>query len=479
MAKQNKAPQLSPEKYIRTRARLLPLGPCYINAAWKKTGMAIVIVTRQHINKNITFAVFQVDLYCLGIKGAICNFNADPDLIVDLRKKHQERSEPGNSLIEVDYTLVHNILYGAVEYAEDLGFHPPKEVDTAIHLLEEDDERIELVDIEFGLHGKPAVFFGRESHPQNILAILDKSVGKSNYTVFYGDEIDSEQFANFGPKRLNVTTEDADDFDKDDFDETDEDGQDIEVIDKPLEEFDEADFDDISSGKKIMSPENLFKFLFSTAYLKLSKKERKQTDKIIEGVEKWKISEDDSENEDDLFTAESERLLYGQLYTQHLADAEKAMEPVMAAIAQFPDNFHFYNLLGMIYHATEKYDKLLPLAETLYQKFPSNVFAFCNHANLLISEGNHVLVGTRLDPQFNIHQQFPHHKMFSADELFIYLEVVIKYLLATDRPMLAGTYAMTFTLYEWDIPHETMANALFALISLALAEQSMGKNVLD
>ena len=141
MSKHKPIPPLSPEKYIRTKARTLPLGPAYINDGWKESGMASIIVTRQHVNKNITFAIFQVDLYCLGIKEALYYFNTDPDLIDDFKKKHEEMSGHDNRLNEVNYTLVHNIIYGALEYAEDLGFHPSKDFDTAVNILEKDDEQ--------------------------------------------------------------------------------------------------------------------------------------------------------------------------------------------------------------------------------------------------------------------------------------------------------------------------------------------------
>lgn len=34
----------SPENYIRTRARLLPIGKCYINEGWAESGFASIVV---------------------------------------------------------------------------------------------------------------------------------------------------------------------------------------------------------------------------------------------------------------------------------------------------------------------------------------------------------------------------------------------------------------------------------------------------
>ncbi|MEI6899265.1 MAG: hypothetical protein WCL00_05265 [Bacteroidota bacterium] len=51
------------------------------------------------------------------------------------------------------------------------------------NILEKDDEKIELIEIEFGLNGMPAVYLGKEQHPQNIIAQLERSVGRGNFLI--------------------------------------------------------------------------------------------------------------------------------------------------------------------------------------------------------------------------------------------------------------------------------------------------------
>jgi hypothetical protein len=178
---------LSPENYLKNRARLLPLGECYINAKWKEGGMASIIVTRRHITGFLTFALYQVDLYCLGVKNASWRFNESPAELEDIIDK-QIVFSPDDSFIKTEYTLVHNIIYGALEYAEDLGFRPHKDFNLAQYILEEDDDRIELVDIEFGLDGKPAIFIGKETYPPGVISILQRSVGPGNFHIFTEDQ---------------------------------------------------------------------------------------------------------------------------------------------------------------------------------------------------------------------------------------------------------------------------------------------------
>jgi len=192
---------LSPEKYIRTRARTLPLGACYINEHWEESGMAFILVSRRHINGNITFAAFQIDLHCLGVKDAFWSFNVSSLEVKELIKKQDLTMNGEDPMIEVDYVLVHNIIYGAVEYAEELGFNPHKDFNLVKNILEEDDEHIDLMYIEFGLNEVPAIYIRKEQHSKNIIAQLDRSVGQGNYVIIDPEGNHEDEFSD---ERLSV-----------------------------------------------------------------------------------------------------------------------------------------------------------------------------------------------------------------------------------------------------------------------------------
>ena len=68
---------LSPEKYIRTKARDLELKSCYISDNWKSSGYVTIIVSRQHKNSNVTHAIYQVDLLAQGIINTFFEFNLE------------------------------------------------------------------------------------------------------------------------------------------------------------------------------------------------------------------------------------------------------------------------------------------------------------------------------------------------------------------------------------------------------------------
>lgn len=149
--------------------------------------MAFILVTRRHVTGNCTFAGFQVDMYCLGVKDAFWQFNEPPWVIKDIIERQEQFSGKEDPLVQIDYPLAHNIIYGAVEFAEELGFLPHKDFALAQYILEEDDERVEYIDIEFGLNGRPAIFLSKERHPAQLIEILNKNPGKGNYTIISED----------------------------------------------------------------------------------------------------------------------------------------------------------------------------------------------------------------------------------------------------------------------------------------------------
>src|SRR6476660_2644257 len=103
---------LSPKKYIETKARTLPIYKCWVNQGWKEAGMANVIVTRQHVNQNLTTGIYLVDLMCLGIKDTFYYFNEPEESIFEIL-------EAGEFFIEIEYQLAHNIVYAGHDFALD------------------------------------------------------------------------------------------------------------------------------------------------------------------------------------------------------------------------------------------------------------------------------------------------------------------------------------------------------------------------
>ncbi|OWK70033.1 hypothetical protein [Pedobacter sp. AJM] len=184
MAKSGKIVQLfqKPENFIKSRARQLQLGKCYISANWEESGIANVIVSRIPINGNLTIGMYLVDFKCLGIKDSAFKFNIPLDEVQYLIAYIKGE--------EIEYNRVHNMLYGAEAFAESCGFKPHKDWAIGQLILEEDDDRIQITDLPFGEEGVPAYYPGPNDDDDTInriLATLDKNLGPGNY-YFYEDD---------------------------------------------------------------------------------------------------------------------------------------------------------------------------------------------------------------------------------------------------------------------------------------------------
>ncbi len=172
----------SPEAQIRTHARNLPVGRCYVSDDWEETQTANVVVTRKHVNGNITFGFYLVDLMLLGVRDCFYTFNESP-------AKLEKRINSGYvEFVECDYVLAHNIIYEGIAFAEHCGFAPVKRfTKTGIYILEEDSGNIPEMDIPLGEDDTPVVFVTPEDNRQHEIAILDKAVGPANYIVYHVD----------------------------------------------------------------------------------------------------------------------------------------------------------------------------------------------------------------------------------------------------------------------------------------------------
>lgn len=207
MSKQKKnkqSNQLSPENYIRKRARNLPVYKCYISEKWEKARESMIVIVRKHASGNVTFGLYMVDLMCLGVRVSLYDYNILEEEFQEMLKNFEKEAF---KFKEIPYTLAHNIIYAAIEYAEEYGFHPVSSFTRVTqYLLEEDNEAIPYIEIRCGDENGNPVYINTEYETQSeknkILKNLETFAGPDNYTY-----IDS--------------SEDSDDYDEDDYDKDD------------------------------------------------------------------------------------------------------------------------------------------------------------------------------------------------------------------------------------------------------------------
>lgn len=217
----------SPESYIKTRSRNIPIYETYINNDWKEDGAASIFISRKHTNGNFTVVVYFVDIFCVGIMDTFYGFNLTESKYREMLENRNERVP----MEKIEYVLAHNIIYGAVEYAESMGITQHKDFNRVTkYFLEEDTEDIELIEIEFGRDGKP-FFVGYDFYNpiqiQNIIKQLEKSVGVGNFDFMLEADFDEDE---------ELEDEENVDVDDDEFKEMDDD-VDQEKIDEKNEYY--------------------------------------------------------------------------------------------------------------------------------------------------------------------------------------------------------------------------------------------------
>ena len=139
---------MSPEKYLRTKARTLAIGKCYMTNF--DEGEGHVIVTRKHTGGKISMACYLVDKYSVGVNDSFYRLRMEPDEYEEFISRYEE----GLGLHECSYNEAHNIIYGAVDFAEEAGIEPDKSFNLTQYMLEEDTDDIPLIEYEYGKDGK-------------------------------------------------------------------------------------------------------------------------------------------------------------------------------------------------------------------------------------------------------------------------------------------------------------------------------------
>lgn len=170
-------------------ARVYPLHGCWIMDGWQDTGITPVIVARMQDNDRIMFGVYMVDYYCLGIKNAYTR--------VDYSRNRFERELPklcANAPVSCSVELAHDLIYGALEYAEKLGFepHPDFYKQKADQILNPVDAHPRTNGVTFGKDGKPLYVSGpydSEMKSRSVINTLTRTCGPGNfdYLVTLGD----------------------------------------------------------------------------------------------------------------------------------------------------------------------------------------------------------------------------------------------------------------------------------------------------
>ena len=150
--KQYKQPvhQLSPNQYIKTKARSLPIYKCYINSYWIELALTTILVARQHTNGNFTIGYYRIDTFKRGLFKSKAFFNRPKETLAEMLEILVPKDSEHATVVEIDYALAHNIIYGGNALTKTNGLKPDKDFEISKYILEENDGKIEYIEINFG-----------------------------------------------------------------------------------------------------------------------------------------------------------------------------------------------------------------------------------------------------------------------------------------------------------------------------------------
>lgn len=225
-----------PKNFVR-HAREFPIKDCWINAGWNAgdapgvDGLVTVVITREQPDGNIMFASYLLDMFCLGLKDTMFDVNV-PQVAFDERALPMlyTQGPPQECPIE----LAHQLVYQAIDYAEQFEFTPNRDFKYSRYLLEPRGTYEETYDLTFGKDGKPLFVAGPYDNVERIVAKLEKNAGEGNFN-FVLPMMDMDN--------LLYMDDDEDDWDEDDdLDDDDfgeDDNEDAEDADEQADSDDE------------------------------------------------------------------------------------------------------------------------------------------------------------------------------------------------------------------------------------------------
>ena len=422
MAKSKTGSSVSPETYIKTRVRTLEIKSCYITENWKSAGIATIIISRQHKNGNITHALYQVDLLSQGIINTFFEFNLAGDKypqVIEYYKKEQ-------NLIECSYDLVHQIIYGAYDFANQSKLKSHKDFALTQFVLEPRSHEIkDKIDIEFGEDGIPLVIVTLEDDKKKLISTLEKNIGSSNFKVMHISELAEEHNHKHGHEHEHDHNHDHDEpaFDLPDFLNP------IDVLDKDnVENWTDNDWEDFENGKKEITPKmtlQVIDFMYNSHFTNEKTDDRINLELI--DFKKLNISREPiAENNN--FSSEEEEERINSIFLEVLENPnQKHIELLEGELAINSNNPQLYSYLANANIKLGNIDKADEWTELGYKRFPNYLFGQISYAQTLLQKGESSKVPVIFKNKFDLKSLLPSRKEFHILEVINFNAIMCLY----------------------------------------------------
>ena len=426
--KKSSAPvvRLSPTKYIKTKARHLPIHECHITDGWEDSGLATVIVTRRQPSGNLIIGTYLVDTFCLGVKSVFYQYNATSWDYEELL----ERARFAQAMVPCDYVLAHNVVYGAIAFAEDLGFSPHKDFESvAQYILEEDTDDVEFIDLEFGRNGEPVLFVNHGVNPTRYIKQLKQSVGEGNYQVIYRGEV----------------------WDDEDYDENDLPAMDTE---RPFRHLVERRLEEVQAAARSSEDMEISLDRLNISYEPLD------SEYVPYGAGELPIAED----------------LLRDLHVRVEEDPEAMIPELRQYTEQYPRHPIFRSLLVHTLDEGEQEEAADREARRLHEDFPEYLPARISYADRLLLADRVEEAFELFDQQCALDRVYPGRTSFHYTEVLSYYAFLSRYLTIQGERERALFYYQAMCTIDAD-HHQTRVTE--SLIGSELAMEKIGKLLED
>ena len=174
----------TPARILR-RAREMPIEGAWVQEGWQERGAAVVVLARTNSNENVVFGNYIVDYLCTGVKDTAFATNVSPEAFDNEVIPRLYGGVPPTAIAP---DLAHEIVWGAVEYAEALGLRPTSGFRESQRVLGAPDSFARSGVVQFGYQGRPAYIPAPQDNQAAVLTRLIDSVGLGNfYYIPQGD----------------------------------------------------------------------------------------------------------------------------------------------------------------------------------------------------------------------------------------------------------------------------------------------------
>jgi len=449
---------MSDKAYIQSgNARKLPVHQCLVTKDWREAGLAQVIVSRRHVNGNITGGFYLVDLLCTGVKDTFFFFNQSPDMLSELQEDFAV--EEGVVMEICDYVLAHNIIYSAIDFAGSYGIEPIQDFATTKMILETDeDDQIALMDIDCGKDGKPFLM-ANPSDPRRsyYLRQLQRFAGEGNYE-FFRDAADLE----YG-------------------EEEDENGEDDYFPGDP-ETWDKEDWEDFileGAAQHLEPGEEITVYIYQKAvHIPEAAARRLDTNQLMTKLTRGVIHEpivDRNYGNDPEENKETEEMHF--ILFREKAGARKLrnlIPRIQEGMRRWPNNPIFHNYLYNAYIILQEKSKAEDVLRGMTKRFPDYLFGKIAYAQKLLQDGRSDEIPAFFGGHFDLSSLYPERDSFHISEFNTFTAILCFYYLEIGDDLMAGIYGTL--LKQWAIdPIPDFTTDVLNLLDLKLEMKVLRK----